>query len=179
MPIIFVTALSSDDSLVTALAAGGDDYVIKPFNVNVLESKINAHLRIRELNQQLNIKNELLSRFNQRLISEQELIEHFFEKAIQQSFLDEKIIRYNMSSMSAFNGDLLLSECAPDGGIYLLMGDFAGHGLTAAMGTLPVAMTFFKMVAIGFSVDDIAREINFQLHKLMPRVCFLLQPFLS
>lgn len=171
-PIIFVTALTADDSLVTALAAGGDDYITKPFNVDVLESKINAHLRIRELNQQLNIKNNLLSRFNQKLITEQELIEHFFEQAIQQSFLDENVIKYNMSSLSAFNGDLLLAERAPDGGIYLIIGDFAGHGLTAAMGTLPVAMIFFTMVANGSSVGDIAQEINLQLHKLMPSGMF-------
>lgn len=167
-PIIFVTALSSDDSLVTALSSGGDDYLTKPFNVDVLESKIIAHLRIRELTLQLNKKNELLSSFNQRLITEQELVEHFFEKAIQQSFLDEKIIKYHMSSMSAFNGDLLLSERGPNGGIYLITGDFSGHGLSAAMGTLPVALIFFKMAAGGFSVGDIAREINFQLYKLLP-----------
>ena len=167
-PIIFVTALNSDDSLVTALSSGGDDYITKPFNINVLESKVIAHLRIRELTLQINKKNELLSSFNQQLITEQELVEHFFEKAIQQSFLDEKIIRYHMSSMSAFNGDLLLSERAPNGGIYIITGDFSGHGLSAAMGTLPVALIFFKMVANGFSVGDIAREINLQLSKLLP-----------
>ena len=58
VPIIFITALSSEDSLVTALASGGDDFITKPFNVEVLESKINVHLRIRELTQQLNSKNE-------------------------------------------------------------------------------------------------------------------------
>ena len=171
-PIIFITALSSEDSLVTALASGGDDFITKPFNVDVLESKINAHLRIRELTQQLNSKNELLSSFNHRLITEQELIEHFFESAVQQSFLDENLIKYHMSSMSTFNGDLLLAERAPDGGLYLIMGDFTGHGLTAAMGTLPVAMIFFKMVSERYAVGDIAREINLQLHKLMPSGMF-------
>ena len=171
-PIIFITALSTEDSLVTALAAGGDDFITKPFNVDVLESKIKAHLRIRELTQQLNIKNKLLSSLNHRLITEQELIEHFFESALQQSFLDENLIKYHMSSMSTFNGDLLLAERAPDGGLYLVMGDFTGHGLTAAMGTLPVAMIFFKMVSERYAVGDIAREINLQLHKLMPSGMF-------
>ena len=172
IPIIFITALSSEDSLVTALSSGGDDFITKPFNVDVLESKINAHFRIRELTQQLNVKNKLLSKFNHHLMAEQELIEHFFESAVQQSFLDEKLIRYHMSSMSTFNGDLLLTERAPDGGLYLVMGDFTGHGLTAAMGTLPVAMIFFKMVSERYAVGDIAREINLQLYKLMPSGMF-------
>ena len=173
VPIIFITALSSEDSLVTALASGGDDFITKPFNVDVLESKINAHLRIRDLTQQLNSKNELLSSFNLRLMTEQELIEHFFESAVKQSFLDENLIKYHMSSMSTFNGDLLLTERAPDGGLYMIMGDFTGHGLTAAMGTLPVAMIFFKMVSERYAVGDIAREINLQLNKLMPSGMFL------
>lgn len=179
VPIIFVTALSSEDSLATALASGGDDFISKPFNIEVLASKINAHLRIRVLNQQLNIKNSLLVRLNQNLMNEQELIEHFFESAIKQSFLDEKIIKYHMSSMSAFNGDLLLAERAPQGGIYLIMGDFSGHGLTAAMGTLPVAMIFFKMVEHSSSVGAIAREINAQLYKLMPPSMFFVATILE
>lgn len=178
-PIIFVTALSAESSLARALASGGDDFISKPFNVEVLESKINAHLRIRDLNQLVKIKNKLLMRLNQRLSNEQELIEHFFENAIQQSFLDDKLIKYHMSSLSAFNGDIFLAERAPHGGLYLVMGDFTGHGLTAAMGTLPVAMVFFKMVAKSLSVDDIAREINAQLIKLMPPSMFFVATILE
>ncbi|HEC13948.1 MAG TPA: fused response regulator/phosphatase, partial [Acidiferrobacteraceae bacterium] len=172
VPIIFVTALSAKDSLEKSLACGGDDFIGKPFNAEVLASKINAHLRIRELNQQLNDKNKQLNRLNQHLTHEQELIRYFFENALQQSFLDEKFIKYHMSSMSTFDGDLLLVERGLHGGIYLVMGDFTGHGLSAAMGTLPVAMIFFKMVAEGATIGDIARELNHQLNKLMPPSMF-------
>jgi len=161
VPIIFVTALSSESSLGYALASGGDDYISKPVNAEVLESKVKVHLRIRKLNQQLSYRNK-------QLCHEQELIEHFFESAVKKSYLDKKFIRYHMSSMSTFNGDLLLAERCPTGGIYVLMGDFTGHGLTAAMGTLPVAMIFFRMVRKGMSVNDIATELNYQLNELMP-----------
>jgi hypothetical protein len=70
--------------------------------------------------------------------------------------------------MSTFNGDLLLVERGSQGGVYLLMGDFTGHGLTAAMGTLPVAMIFFKMARNSAYIGEIARELNRQLNKLMP-----------
>lgn len=172
VPIIFVTALDSDESLSIALSSGGDDYISKPYNLGVLKSKINAQLRIRELTQQINKKNESLLEVNNKLIHEKYIIQHFFENALKQSFLDEKVIKYHMSSMSAFNGDLLLIERAPNGGFYLVMGDFSGHGLTAAMGTLPVAMIFFKMVSESRSVGDIASEINNQLKKLMPTGMF-------
>lgn len=163
-PIIFVTALS-ESSLSNALASGGDDFVSKPFDVEVLASKINAHLRIRELNLKLNDT-------NQKLIHEQELIEHFFESALSQSFLDPRYVNYHMSSLSTFNGDVLLVEKGPKGGLFVVMGDFTGHGLTAAMGTLPVAMLFFKMVAEGGGIKEIVKEINCQLNKLLPTGMF-------
>lgn len=167
-PIIFVTALSTESSLPHALSSGGDDFISKPFTSDVLESKINVHLRIRKLNQELNNKNSQLVKLNQRLVHEQDLIEHFFVNALQKSFLDKDIIKYHMSSASAFNGDLLLVERGPCGGMYLVMGDFSGHGLSASMGTLPVALIFFNMVSEGAAVGNIAREINSQLNKLMP-----------
>lgn len=172
VPIIFVTAMSAKDSLVSALASGGDDFISKPFEADVLKSKINAHLRIRELYQQLNKKNKELSIHNQHLSHEQELIEHFFENALQKSYLNNEVIQYHMSSMSVFNGDLFLVSRAPEGGMYLLMGDFTGHGLTAAMGTLPVAMIFFKTTSKGLGVEDIARELNRQLNDLLPTGMF-------
>jgi len=165
VPIIFVTALSEDSSLSRALASGGDDFISKPFNARVLESKINAHLRIRELNNQLTDKNK-------KLVYEQGLIEHFFENALEKSYLNEKIIKFHMSSMCAFNGDVLLVAKSSDGRVYLLMGDFTGHGLSAAMGTLPVAMVFFKMAEKGVSVNEIASELNSQLRKLLPPSMF-------
>jgi len=164
VPIIFVTALS-ETTLSNALASGGDDFISKPFDVEVLKSKINAHLRIRQLNILLNDK-------NRHLMHEQELIEYFFEAALKKSFIDDSFIKFNMTPMSTFNGDLLLVERGLNGGIYVVMGDFTGHGLSAAMGTIPVAMIFFKMVSKGAAVSDIAREINNQLHKLMPTGMF-------
>ena len=167
VPIIFVTALNNS-VLTSALDSGGDDFISKPFDAEVLKSKINAHLRIRELNLQLNDKNQQLAKHNEHLVHEQSLIEHFFESALNQSFLDKEIIKYHMSPMSTFNGDLLLVERGPKGGLYVLMGDFTGHGLTASMGTLPVAMIFFKMAEKGLPINNIARELNYQLNKLMP-----------
>lgn len=172
VPVIFLTALTSEDSLSTALKSGGDDFISKPFNIEILESKIHAHLRIRELTQQLNENNALLTNLNQNLLYEQNLIEHFFDSAIKQNFLDENVIKYHMSSLSAFNGDIFLSEQGPDGSLYVVIGDFTGHGLTAAMGTLPVAMVFFEMVTKGLPVGEIAKEINHHLFKLMPHGMF-------
>jgi two-component system KDP operon response regulator KdpE len=45
VPIIVLSIRSSDEEITTALNMGADDYVIKPFNVEVLLARINASLR--------------------------------------------------------------------------------------------------------------------------------------
>ena len=77
-----------------------------------------------------------------------------------------------MKSTSAFSGDILLSERDDVGNLYLVVGDFTGHGLSAAMGTLPVAMIFFKMVKEKATIAEIAREFNKQLYQFMPSEMF-------
>jgi len=44
-PIIYLTALGQDRSVVRGLEAGGDDYISKPFSLEVLTARINAQLR--------------------------------------------------------------------------------------------------------------------------------------
>ena len=38
MPILFISARKSDDDILTALNIGGDDYISKPFTLNILQS---------------------------------------------------------------------------------------------------------------------------------------------
>lgn len=44
-PIIIVSARSTDEDMIELLTAGADDYVVKPFNFDLLLARINAHLR--------------------------------------------------------------------------------------------------------------------------------------
>ena len=45
MPILFLTAMDDEMSIVRGLDGGGDDYVTKPFALKVLLSRVNALLR--------------------------------------------------------------------------------------------------------------------------------------
>lgn len=44
-PIIFLTARIKDTDAVIGFQSGGDDYVVKPFNINELGARVEAHLR--------------------------------------------------------------------------------------------------------------------------------------
>ncbi len=44
MPILFISARTSDDDVLIALNIGGDDYIKKPFSLNILLAKVKAIL---------------------------------------------------------------------------------------------------------------------------------------
>lgn len=44
MPILFISARTSDDDMLTALNIGGDDYIKKPYTLNILLAKVKAIL---------------------------------------------------------------------------------------------------------------------------------------
>jgi len=168
LPVIFVTALSEEEALEEALAAGGDDFISKPVNLGILLSKIKAHSRIRELHGEVIEKNAALARHNARLNREHSLITHFFDQAQKNCFVDETVIRSTSVPTSVFNGDTVLVAKRPSGGITVLLGDFTGHGLSAAVGTLPVSQIFFQMIEDNAYIGDIARELNRQIGTLLP-----------
>lgn len=45
IPILFLSALSENEDIITALRAGGDDYLAKPYDIQVLIARVEARLR--------------------------------------------------------------------------------------------------------------------------------------
>ena len=45
VPILFLTAKTGEEDVVTGLGLGGDDYLTKPFRLAELRARVNAHLR--------------------------------------------------------------------------------------------------------------------------------------
>jgi DNA-binding response OmpR family regulator len=44
-PILFLTARIEDSDKISGFAAGGDDYIIKPFSLDELGARVSAHIR--------------------------------------------------------------------------------------------------------------------------------------
>lgn len=168
LPIIFITALDDQKSMLQCLEVGGDDFLAKPFDKVVLSAKIKAHSRNRELSMQISEQNSALVYHSNQMDREHQIVEHIFSNALNNNNFLDNIVNFHLSPASMFNGDLFLANRSPIGGSYMLLGDFTGHGLAAAVGALPTAQTFFAMTAKGLSVGDIAKEINSQLLHLLP-----------
>lgn len=171
IPIIFLTAMSDEKALIKCLESGGDDFLSKPFDEIVLQAKIKAHVRTKELNAQIRQKNEELEYLHNRLQQEHVMGEHVLSNAMKDSLTNlEKLpnIKHFISPMSQFNGDLLLVAAKPSGGFYVFLGDFTGHGLAASIGAVPVSQTFFTMAKKSLPLTEIARTINSSLLRFLP-----------
>ncbi len=173
MPILFVTPSDDPAAVRQAYEAGADDVVSRPYNRAVLRAKLEALLRLRAMYATERRQTEQLVLHNEQLRSDQLVAEKIFGSIVRSGTLDAPNIRYVISPMAIFNGDLLLAAPTPSGGLQLLLGDFTGHGLSAALGALPVSEIFYGMTAKGFSIGEIAREINRKLRANLPTGLFL------
>jgi two-component system, cell cycle response regulator len=64
VPIILVTARDSTQDKVAGLDAGADDYLTKPINFPELEARVRSMLRIKKLQDEIELKNKELERLS-------------------------------------------------------------------------------------------------------------------
>ena len=82
IPVIFMTALSDVGDKVRAYEAGGVDYITKPFHAEEVLARVNTHLALRNMQRQLQERNEALQReVRERQRAEQVLAERSRELA--------------------------------------------------------------------------------------------------
>lgn len=168
VPIIFLTSLTDTGSLVKCLDAGGDDFLSKPYNRVILKAKIKSFNRMREMHATMLAQRDQIARHNEQFLQEQAVAKQVFDNVAHSGCLSASNVRYYLSSLAIFNGDVMVAAMRPSGSMMVLLGDFTGHGLPAAIGAMPLASTFYGMVHKGFSMTDILREINGKLKSILP-----------
>ena len=60
IPILFITAVTDVESVVKAFESGGIDYITKPFNKQELLARVNTHMKMKLMQDELRKKNTLL-----------------------------------------------------------------------------------------------------------------------
>ncbi|MCP4188325.1 MAG: SpoIIE family protein phosphatase [Gammaproteobacteria bacterium] len=161
VPIIFLTAMTDEESLGLCIEAGGDDFMVKPYDNFILRTKIHAMQRIATLNQEVQGMYSMIHR-------EQEIAESVFVNAIQGTNISNPHIRSRIRPATTFSGDMMLSSYSPSRELFFLIGDFTGHGLSSALGAMPVSEVFHAMTSKGFDPEDILSGINKKLKALLP-----------
>lgn len=173
VPVIFLTATSDSEGLAKCIESGGDDFLTKPYNRVLLQARIDALMRIRELYNTVQHQRNELASHQKRLDRERQLAKRLFTNIVETSSLDLPYVQSMLSPMSLFSGDILLAAPKPSGGLHVLLGDFTGHGLAAATGALPVSSVFYGMTTKGYSIAEIVTEINTKLKMILPTDMFL------
>jgi len=174
VPVLFVTAALDEESLALCVACGGDDFIAKPLNRFLLRAKLAAMERMRRLYRELTEQRDALLSHHQRLQTEHEVAERVFSKILHANPLDIENLRVHLAPMEITNGDVVFSARRPLGeGRHLLLGDFTGHGLSAALGAMPVSDVFYAMTERGFSLRSITLEINKKLREKLPTGLFM------
>jgi two-component system, HptB-dependent secretion and biofilm response regulator len=105
--------------------------------------------------------------------------EQIYRRAITDENAYSDHIDFILRPVSIFGGDMLLTGYAPDGTFYAVLGDFTGHGLTAAIGMLPAADVFRSMTASGAPMQEIITSINEKLYRLLPTGMFMAGCFIT
>lgn len=120
-----------------------------------------------------------IRRLNSRIQKDQELAKVVFSGAVVQGNVALDQVKSLLQPAETFSGDVLLSAYSPTGDLNILLGDFTGHGLAAAIGALPTAEVFRAMTAKGFAPHQILAGINRKLHSLLPTGMYLAAIFVS
>jgi two-component system, HptB-dependent secretion and biofilm response regulator len=131
------------------------------------------HKMTREQNKQLNEQNEALRILMDEKDREMAFAEKIYSKIVYKGSMEENNVNFWTSPLAIFSGDMLLMARSPSGELNGIMGDFTGHGLSAAMGAIPASEVFYAMTAKGYSLNEIAMELNRKLKELLPANMFL------
>ena len=158
-PLVFLSASDEANDLV-ALLEYGDDVILKPFSQQVLLAKILAHKRIRMLYKELQSQNLQLRAYQKRSEGELIIAADVFRQLTDRSVQELPGVSCFASPYSVFSGDILLMTQGPDHSLYFLVADVTGHGLAAALGSMPTAEHFLALAATGMPVGQLARELN-------------------
>lgn len=124
-------------------------------------------------------ENEELSRLHAMLQHEQELAGQVLTNIRSRGCLNAAWFRYISSPLSFFNGDIVLADQTPDGELRWVLGDFTGHGLSAAIGTTPVASAFYATTRKSVPLREVVATLNDLLRSLLPSGLFCAAAVLS
>ncbi len=80
IPVLFITARNDSEDIVNGFAAGGNDYITKPFNVSELYARVHNHIELRKSRQAIQSYAAELEKVNRelkQLLKQQEIVARY------------------------------------------------------------------------------------------------------
>ncbi len=107
-----------------------------------------------------------------QIIEEERIAQRVFENITLINNTPSDSVASWLKPMGTFSGDMTLTAILPDGGLRVILCDFTGHGLPAALGAVPVSMINSAMAAKGIALETLMDELNNKLDELLPTGIF-------
>src|SRR5690349_8476112 len=184
IPTIMLTAHGSEQSEVSCLQAGADDFVTKPVNSSVLRARIETQLRLRFMRRQLERQNDELEKWRRDL--ERDLAA---ARLTQQSLIPQKPLLLPGWQVATcyrpviqVGGDIYGWMRMKDARVLLWIADGTGHGAAAALLTTLAKLLFHhgsmdhdSPASLMAAVDNDFRSI-FGARSFMTAMCVALDP---
>lgn len=108
IPVIFLTAKTEFDDITKGFEAGAVDYIIKPFNIMELNSRVKTHIELEEsrenlknYNQELKAVNEELKKANNKILKQNEQLKESMNKLEIAARTDSLTGLLNRNSMTS------------------------------------------------------------------------------
>jgi serine phosphatase RsbU (regulator of sigma subunit) len=141
LPVIFISALDAVGDKVRAFAAGGVDYVTKPFQVAEVLARVETHLALRRLQMELQKANQRMAR---ELDLAGEVQANFLPRALPQ--LPGWQLAATLEPARETSGDFYDLFLLPNGHLGLVVADVAGKGAGAAL-VMAMACSLIRIYA--------------------------------
>lgn len=134
---------------------------------------------IGELKQTLANQVTVLEKYHDRAEEEQRVGSFIMARMTQMpEQLENQVQRY-MRPVEHLSGDILIAAKSPGGEVHILLADAIGHGLSAAVNVLPLCQTFYDLTEKGFSIGQIATDLNAMVKHFMPADRFVSAALIS
>lgn len=172
VPILIISGGEETSTLLAGLAKGADDFIPKPFDPRIFEAKLTVFLRIREMQERLREQMRELSAYRRQTEEEHALAQEVFSRILERGAIGDPRVKVSASPLSMFNGDVVLTSHTPSGGFRWMLADVAGHGLSGAIGTVPLATLFYRKTRDGMPLTDLLAAMNDELRANLPSRLF-------
>ncbi len=184
IPTIVLTGHGSEESEVSCLQAGADDFVTKPINAAVLRARIETQLRLRSMRRQLERQNDELEEWRRNL--ERDLAA---ARLTQQSLIPQKpppLPGWQVATcyrpVIQVGGDIYGWLPMKDSRILFWIADGTGHGAAAALLTTLAKLLFHYGSVEHDAPATVMERVNsdfrsiFGARSFMTAMCVALDP---
>lgn len=145
IPVILISAEGETSKKVAGLNLGADDFITKPFNFDELTARVRNHLRLRRLQREVLVANDLLKQQNERFQEDLEAA-----RTVQLALLPSELPdnpHFKLGSrylpVDRVGGDFFdVVQLDSAGKLGAIVADVCGHGIAAALITAMTKISF-------------------------------------